>query len=106
MSTDDDRPPWHVELEMFANHLASELGVDEISAPLRRTLDLYTLAVVQRIRDAHEHPTPVVHVDTGAGNYPGLPDGSPQTLPTVPPGSYDDEPPVTGRTSRGFQRAP
>jgi len=80
------------------------LGVPEwVRAAVVHSLDAGTLRrlVHQALSEARErgrregeHPTPVVEPE---------PSGRP-TLPTEPPVSYDD-PPRTGRTSRGFPRA-
>ena len=90
------------------------------------TLGRVVLAALSEARERGrrdgEHPTPVVHVDhsgdaskmVGAADHlraathmiePSSNPGSLRpTLPTEPPVSYDD-PPQTGRTSRGFPRA-
>lgn len=91
-------------------HVASELGVDECPAPLEESLRIYTRAVQAACRDQHEHTTPLVHVDADhSGDVNEMVTRSPSviarsTLPTEPPVSYED-PPQTGRTSRGFPRA-
>lgn len=93
-------------------HLASELRVDECPAPLAESLRTYTRAVMRADRDLHEHPTPLVNVENrttprvqisnaGTETHEAQP-----TLPTEPPpGVSFDDPPATGRTSRGFPRA-
>ncbi len=112
-NTEADELPESIEelLGFVLRHLASELRVDECPAPLAESLRTYTRAVMAAERAAHEHPTPVVEVcdrdvavEDAGGEQPGNNRPSEYarpTLPTEPPVSYDD-PPNTGRTSRGF----
>jgi hypothetical protein len=104
------------EFELLCNHLASLLGVDDIDAPLRRSLTLYTQSVIAREHARpSQHPTPIVDVcdrvvtaspTTGGQSGDNRPsEYARPTLPTDPPGVDYSDPPVTGRTSKGFPRA-
>lgn len=91
--------PDHVEelLGFLRRHLASELGEPDCPAPLAESLRVYTRAVIAATRDAHEHLTPVVEVDS---DQPRPSEYARPTLPTVPPGVSRSIVP----TRRGFPR--
>ncbi len=100
-------------VELMCGHLAAELDAAECPPALRASVIVFARECMRVAVAQHEHPTPVVNVDRAGASPQVLPHEATlrggdyharSTLPTEPPVSYED-PPQTGRTSRGFPRA-